>query len=120
MPVEPIYKVIFVNQNQVFELYARQIYQSDLYGFIEVEEYIFGERTQIVVDPAEERLKSEFAGVKRSYIPMHAIIRIDEVEKEGAVRIRDAKSGDGKVTSLPLPGLRPQFGAGSGDPQGDK
>jgi hypothetical protein len=118
MAAEPIYKVIFVNQNQVFELYARQIYQSDLYGFIEVEEYVFGERTQIVVDPAEERLKNEFAGVKRSYIPMHAIIRIDEVEKEGAVRIREAK-GDSKVATLPLPGLRPHFGAGGGEPGGD-
>ena len=74
---------------------------------------------QIVVDPAEERLKSEFAGVKRSYIPMHAIVRIDEVEKEGSVRIRDAKSSDGKVMTLPLPGLRPQFGAGSSEPPGD-
>ncbi len=119
MAAEPIYKVIFINQNQVFELFARQIYQSDLYGFIEIEDYIFGERSQIVVDPAEERLKSEFAWVKRSYIPMHAIVRIDEVEKEGSVRIRDAKSSDGKVMTLPLPGLRPQFGAGSGDPPGD-
>ena len=81
MAAEPIYKVIFLNQNQVFELYAKQIYQSDLYGFIEVEEYVFGERSQIVVDPAEEKLKSEFAGVKRSYIPMHAIVRIDEVRQ---------------------------------------
>ena len=48
MAAEPIYKVIFLNQNQVFELYARQIYQSDLYGFIEVEEYVFGERSQIL------------------------------------------------------------------------
>jgi hypothetical protein len=117
MAAEPIYKVIFINQNQVFELFAKQIYQSDLYGFIEVEDYIFGERSQIVVDPAEERLKSEFAGVKRSYIPMHAIVRIDEVEKEGSVRVRDAKNSDGKVMTLPLPGLRPQFG--SGDPPGD-
>ena len=91
MAAEPIYKVIFLNQNQVFELYARQIYQSDLYGFIEVEEYVFGERSQIVLDPAEEKLKNEFAGVKRSYIPMHAIIRIDEVEKEGSVKIRESK-----------------------------
>ena len=57
MAAEPIYKVIFINQNQVFELFARQIYQSDLYGFIEVEDYIFGERSQIVVDPAEERVR---------------------------------------------------------------
>ena len=120
MAAEPTFKVIFINQNQVFELYAKQIYQSDLYGFIEVEEYVFGERSQVVVDPAEERLKSEFAGVKRSYIPMHAIIRIDEVEKEGTVRIRDARNTDNKVTTLPLPGLRPQFGGGGGDTQGDK
>jgi len=119
MAAEPIYKVIFLNQSQVFELYARQIYQSDLYGFIEVEEYVFGERSQIVVDPAEEKLKSEFAGVKRSYIPMHAIIRIDEVEKEGAVKIRDSKGGEGKVMTFPLPGMRPPQAGGGGDPPGD-
>ena len=78
---EPIYKVIFVNQGQMFEIYARQIYQSDLYGFIEIEELVFGERSQMLVDPSEERLKSEFEGVSRSYIPMHAIVRIDEVAK---------------------------------------
>lgn len=116
MSAEPIYKVICLNQNQVFELYARQIYQSDLYGFIEVEDYVFGERTQLVVDPAEEKLKNEFGGVKRSYIPIHAIVRIDEVEKEGSVRIRDSKGGDGKVMSFPMPGLRPQLGT---DPPAD-
>ena len=119
MAPEPIYNVIFLNQNQVFELYAKQIYQSDLYGFIEVEEYVFGERGGVVVDPAEEKLKSEFSGVKRSYIPMHAIVRIDEVEKEGTVRIRDAGSTGAKVMTLPLPGMRPQIGAGSGDAPGD-
>lgn len=41
----PIYKVIFLNQGQVFEMYAKQIYQSDLWGFLEVEEFVFGERT---------------------------------------------------------------------------
>lgn len=49
----PIYKVIFLNQGQVFEMYAKQIYQSDLWGFLEVEEFVFGERTQLVVDPAK-------------------------------------------------------------------
>ena len=39
----PIYKVIFLNQGQVFEMYAKQIYQSDLWGFLEVEEFVFGE-----------------------------------------------------------------------------
>lgn len=76
----PIYKVIFLNQGQVFEMYAKQIYQSDLWGFLEIEEFVFGERTQVVVDPSEEKLKAQFEGVLRSFVPMHAIVRIDEVE----------------------------------------
>ena len=42
MSQQPTYKVIFYNQGQIFEIYARQIYQSDLYGFIEIEEMLFG------------------------------------------------------------------------------
>lgn len=106
MAKNPIYKVIFYNQNQVYEVYARAIYQSDMYGFIELEEFVFGERSQVLVDPAEEKLKSEFAAVKRSYIPLHAIIRIDEVEKEGAVRVTEVKSGE-KVTPIPFPTMLP-------------
>ena len=36
----------------------------------------------MIVDPSEEKLKNEFSSVKRSYIPMHSLVRIDEVEKE--------------------------------------
>ncbi|GAA5524029.1 hypothetical protein Maes01_00581 [Microbulbifer aestuariivivens] len=97
----PIYKVIFHNQNQVYELYARAIYQSDMYGFIEVEEFVFGEKSQLLVDPAEEKLKNEFASVARSYIPMHSIVRIDEVEKEGTGKIVEVK-GD-KIAKFPFP-----------------
>lgn len=88
---EPIYKITFLNKGQIYEVFAKQVYSSDLYGFIEIEDYIFGERTQMVVDPSEEKLKAEFQGVKRSFIPMQAIIRIDEVEKEGVSKI---ESGD--------------------------
>lgn len=105
----PIYKVIFANQGQIFEVYARQIYQSDLYGFIEIEELVFGERSQMLVDPSEERLKSEFEGVNRSYIPMHAIVRIDEVAKEGVGKISEAK-GSNNVSLFPSPAFTPKSG----------
>jgi len=107
MSEAPIYKVIFVNQGQVFEIFARQIYQSDLYGFIELEELVFGERSQMLVDPSEERLKAEFEGVNRSYIPMHAIVRIDEVAKEGVGKISEAKGG-GTVSLFPSPAFTPK------------
>lgn len=96
-----IFKVIFVNQGQVYEIYAKAIYQSDLWGFLEVEEFVFGERTQMVIDPSEEKLKAQFEGVIRSYIPMHAIVRIDEVERLGVARISEATGNN--VMSFPLP-----------------
>ena len=100
MSAESIFKVIFYNEGEIYEIYARQIYQSDMYGFIELEEFIFGERTQVIVDPGEEKLKSEFSGVKRSYIPVQSIIRIDEVEKEGQVKVSEIKTND-KVARFP-------------------
>jgi len=110
-PVKPVYKVIFLNQDEVFEIFARAIFQSEMYGFIEVEELVFGERSGLLVDPAEEKLKNEFAGVKRTYIPMHAIVRIDEVEKEGEVKITEVKGGtensSGKIAKFPHAGRPP-------------
>ena len=94
---EPIYKVIFFSNGEVYEVYAEHVYSSDLYGFIVIEGIIFGEKAQVVVDPSEERLKTEFEAVPRSYIPMHAVMRIDEVEKAGTSEIRKA---EGNVTYL--------------------
>ena len=96
-----IYKVLFHSQGQVYEVYAHNIYQSDLYGFVEIEDYTFGNRSQMLIDPSEDRLRNEFEGVQRSFIPMHAIVRIDEVEKEGVAKISDSKGE--KVTPFPMP-----------------
>ena len=35
----------------------------------------------------EEKLKAEFSGVKRTFVPLHAVVRIDEVEREGVNKI---------------------------------
>ena len=107
MPAErQIYRVIFLNNGKTYELYAGQIYQSELYGFIEVEEFRFGERSGVVVDPGEEKLKSEFTDVIRSYIPLQAIIRIDEVKKEGPAKIADAEGPN--VATLAFPPAPPR------------
>jgi hypothetical protein len=97
-----IYRIAFYNQGNVYELHAREVHQSDMYAFVEIGEIIFGERSSVVVDPSEEKLKSEFAGVTRTYIPLHAIIRIDEVEREGANKIIASDEKPGKVTPFPI------------------
>lgn len=101
-----LYRITFHNQGQVYEVYARRVSQGGLLGFVEVEGLVFGTRTKVVVDPTEERLEREFAGVRRSYIPMHAVVRIDEVDKQGASRITEVGKG-GTVAPFPLPVLRP-------------
>ncbi|MFN3919157.1 MAG: DUF1820 family protein [Methylohalobius sp.] len=107
MPAKQIFKVVFINQNQVYEMYAKQVYQGDLYGFVVVEDFVFGEASAIVVDPSEEKLKAEFENVRRSFIPMHAIIRIDQVERRGAARILPLSSeSSGKVTAIYPPGRK--------------
>ncbi len=98
MAKKGIYKIVFIQSGEVFEVYAKGIYQSDLYGFVEVSDYLFDQHSQILVDPGEEKLKSEFRGVIKSYIPINAILRIDEVDKKGNSKITTNKGGS--VTQL--------------------
>lgn len=98
----PIYRVIFRNQDSVYKIHARKVSQGELYTFVEVEEILFGERGGVLVDPSEERLKSEFAGVRRTYIPLQAVVRIDEVEKEGVNKILPVAGSPANVTPFPV------------------
>lgn len=109
-PKKTIYKIQFHNQEKLYELYAREITQSHMYAFVEVADIIFGEKSKLVVDPSEERLKQEFGSVKRTYIPLHSIVRIDEVDKEGINKIIDsAKNKDGgNIAPFPMPPLQPR------------
>ncbi len=104
-----IYKIQFHNQGKLYELYAREVTQSAMYAFVEVADIIFGEKSKLVVDPSEERMKQEFSSVKRTYIPLHSIVRIDEVDKEGVNKIIET-SGEGRsnVSAFPMPPLQPK------------
>jgi hypothetical protein len=102
-----IFKVIFHNQGKVFEIYARKVGHGQMFGFIEVEELVFGEKSSVVVDPSEEKIQTEFAGVKRTYLPMHSVIRIDEVKKSGVSKVSAAESAASNVAQFPFPVYTP-------------
>ena len=106
-----IYKITFFNQNSIYEIYAKRIDPGLFYGFVEVEDLIFSNATSsLVVDPAEEKLKTEFNGVKKTYIPLHSILRIDEVDKEGTAKIKEQKGKTGNMTQFPGVGYnQPDF-----------
>jgi len=100
MSNKTLFRVVFISQGQVYEIYAREVGHGAIFGFVEVEQLVFGERSSVVVDPSEEKIKSEFEHVTRTYLPMHSIIRIDEVEKQGASKISKL---EGNVTQFPMP-----------------
>lgn len=110
---DTMYKVVFLNHDKVYELYANAVYQSEMYGFVEVEDFVFSDESKVIVDPGAEKLRSEFSGVQRTYIPMHHVLRIDEVEQEGTGKIREASS-DEKVAMFPI-GAKPIPPQGGGD-----
>lgn len=88
---QAIFKIQFRNQDQLVELYAHGVNQSSMMAFVEVSDLIFDTKTDVLIDPTEEKLKAEFGDVKCTYIPIHSIIRIDEVKKLGSNKIRPLK-----------------------------
>ena len=99
------FRIQFHNNNRIYELYAHEVSQSHMAGFTEVGEIIFGEQSKLLIDPAEEKLKLEFERVKRTYVPHHSIIRIDEVDQSGKNRILDAEGAT--VSNFPGSSIAP-------------
>ena len=96
-----LYKVIFHNHGKIYELYAKKISSSDLYGFTYIAELNFSQNDGLLVDPTEEKLKEEFAGTTGLHLPMHSIVRIEEVLERGIAKVRDANTGE-KITPFPV------------------
>ena len=114
MAREHIYKIVFHQQGNLYELHARSVSHGEMYGFLEVTDIIFGERSALLVDPSEEKLKSEFASVKRTFVPIHSVVRVDEVTKEGSNKITAVQDGD-NVTRFPVPSYVPPGDGGKKD-----
>ena len=101
-----LFRVAFLNHGKVYELFCTGVCTSSLLGFVEVSGLVFGEKDSVVVDPTEEKMWDEFDGVEILHLPMHSVLRVEQVRKKGKAVIRDRESGE-KVTPFPLqPGSR--------------
>lgn len=87
-----LYRVRFLNEGRIFELYAREVGQGLLFGFVEIADLVWGSKSEVIIDPGEQELRHEFNGVNRLHVPMHAMVRIDEVEKGGSAKILPLQS----------------------------
>ena len=100
---KPLYRLHFHHQDKLYVVYARRVASSSIWGFIEVGEFDFDTRQGVLVEPAEERLREEFADTKALHLPMHNVLRIEEVERRGTATIRDASETSRVITPFPIP-----------------
>ncbi len=96
-----LYRIAFHNNGKVYELFCRSVASSNLWGFIEMSSLEFDKGEGVVVDPTEEKLRDEFDGVEVLHLPMHSVVRVEEVKRKGQAVIRDRVSGE-KVTPFPM------------------
>ena len=102
---KPLFRIQFISGGERYELYVHECSQGHMFGFIEIGDFVWDNHTSIVVDPSHEKLKSEFADVTHTYIPMHNVLRIDEVKKQGSAKVTELGE---KVTAFPTPIYTPK------------
>ena len=103
---EKLFRIAFLNHGKVYELFCAGVCTSGLLGFVEVSGLQFSDQDSVVVDPTEEKMRDEFEGVEILHLPLHSVLRVEQVVKKGPSVIRDRESGE-KVTPFPVqPGGR--------------
>lgn len=101
MAAKKLYRVAFAHHGKVYELFCHGVASSSLWGFVEISGMVFDTADALVVDPTEEKLRAEFENVSVLHVPLHSVMRVEEVRKRGQAVIRDRESGE-KVTPFPL------------------
>ena len=89
------YRVTFSHQNEVYQVCARRVGNAELWGLIEIGGFIFRD-SGVLYNPGEERVRKEFAGIRRVLVPYHAVHRVDEVED----------TTEREIKIVPLEGVR--------------
>lgn len=69
----PIYRIIYIDQEERREIYAQYISEETLVGFIEADSLLELPKNQQSSVPTKDLHRG------RCYIPLHNIVRIDEV-----------------------------------------
>lgn len=107
MAKEILYRVAFHNRGKIYEIFCTSVSTSALWGFLEISGMVFDTGETLVVDPAEEKLREEFKDVEVLHVPLHGVLRVEQVRRKGQASIRERETGE-KVTPFPLsPPVRP-------------
>ena len=93
---QTIYRILFNQGNDVYEIYSRYVCEETLMGFIEIEELVFptahaNKSEKAKSNKSLDTLRQEFTNVKRCYVPVHSVLRIDEINQHITDQIQLSK-----------------------------
>ena len=78
-----LYKITFLDDNKNhITLYAHNIEQSDMIGFLEIYDFEFPRVSEIILTPGEDAAHELLKSTKRLILPLGLIIRIEELQEE--------------------------------------
>ena len=96
-----VFKVYFFHMDKVYTLFAKEVNASgELYNMCEISGIIFQRNKNLIV-PSEDEVRQEFSNLKRLMIPLHHLIRIDELENidEEEITSPKAQKADHQTTN---------------------
>lgn len=85
-----VYRVLFHNQGKIFDVFVRSVGRAELFGFLELQDFVFSKPTSMVIDPTEDKLRNEFEAANRVFVPIGHVERIDEVPEVGEAKITES------------------------------
>lgn len=85
-----VYRVLFHNQGKIFDVFVRSVGRAELFGFLELQDFVFSKPSSMVIDPTEDKLRNEFEAVNKVFVPIAHVERIDEVAEVGEAKITEA------------------------------
>jgi hypothetical protein len=80
-----VYRTVFTHLDQVYTVYSQGLSEETLVGFIELDSIIEVKQEVILSTESQEMHQlfiKQLASIKRTYVPMHAVVRIDEMTRK--------------------------------------
>jgi hypothetical protein len=78
-------------------LLARKVTESELFGFIEVADFIFADGNRLIISPEDDALRKEFSRIRSICVPHQYILRIDRLDDEPDIGVSYLKIADDKL-----------------------
>lgn len=85
-----VYRVHYAKEKEpLCEILARQVGPADILGFIEISDFVAPRPSGRILRPDADRVEREFEGVRRTFVPISDVRRIDAID-DSAMRVESS------------------------------